>query len=191
MGVDALDQTICPSVLGMTKCSIAFGRWPHAIEHLVIGLMQQNTWSFPAPQDKQFGLLHPHPLNNCIIYYGSQLLAVGILLLPSSSQLAVVRPPITNVLVKIAGTIYLCGTPKFITGFQWGSSCSIFSFADHTLFVVLYLYVLQLYCLFFFDLRHLTIPLLVSSQYSQCHSISFELRFEFLICIYIVDVFTT
>jgi len=23
MGVDAIDQTICPSVLGMTKCSIA------------------------------------------------------------------------------------------------------------------------------------------------------------------------
>jgi hypothetical protein len=27
---------ICPEVLGMTKCSIAFGHWPHAIEHLVI-----------------------------------------------------------------------------------------------------------------------------------------------------------
>ena len=40
MGVDAIDETICPSVLGMTKCSIAFGRWPHAIEHLVIGRMQ-------------------------------------------------------------------------------------------------------------------------------------------------------
>ena len=38
MGVDAIDQTICPSVLGMTKCSIAFGRWPHAIEH--VDLMQ-------------------------------------------------------------------------------------------------------------------------------------------------------
>jgi hypothetical protein len=36
MGVDAIDQTMCPSVLGMTKCSIAFGRWPDAIEHLVI-----------------------------------------------------------------------------------------------------------------------------------------------------------
>jgi hypothetical protein len=36
MGVNAIDQTICPSVLGMTKCSIAFRRWPHAIEHLVI-----------------------------------------------------------------------------------------------------------------------------------------------------------
>jgi hypothetical protein len=34
--VDAIDETIYPSVLGMTKCSIAFGRWPHAIEHLVI-----------------------------------------------------------------------------------------------------------------------------------------------------------
>jgi hypothetical protein len=32
MGVDAIDETIYPSVLGMTKCSIAFGRWPHAIE---------------------------------------------------------------------------------------------------------------------------------------------------------------
>ena len=31
MGVDAIDQTICLSVLGMTKCSIAFGRWPHHI----------------------------------------------------------------------------------------------------------------------------------------------------------------
>jgi hypothetical protein len=30
MGVDAIDQTIYPSVLGMTKCSIEFGR------HLVI-----------------------------------------------------------------------------------------------------------------------------------------------------------
>jgi hypothetical protein len=26
MGVDAIDQTICPEVLGMTKCYIAFGR---------------------------------------------------------------------------------------------------------------------------------------------------------------------
>ena len=25
MGVDAIDQTMCPSVLGMTKCTIAFG----------------------------------------------------------------------------------------------------------------------------------------------------------------------
>jgi hypothetical protein len=31
MGVDAINQTICPSVLGMTKCSIAFGRWPHPV----------------------------------------------------------------------------------------------------------------------------------------------------------------
>ena len=36
MGVDAIDQTSCPSVQGMTKCFIAFGRWPHAIEHLDI-----------------------------------------------------------------------------------------------------------------------------------------------------------
>ena len=31
MGVDAIDQTICPEVLGMTKCSIASGQRPHAI----------------------------------------------------------------------------------------------------------------------------------------------------------------
>jgi hypothetical protein len=46
MGVDAIDQTICPSVLGMTKCSIAFGHWPHAIEHLVIpSTSGQIDWS--------------------------------------------------------------------------------------------------------------------------------------------------
>jgi hypothetical protein len=26
MGVDAIDQSICPEVLGMTKCSIAWGQ---------------------------------------------------------------------------------------------------------------------------------------------------------------------
>ena len=57
MGVDAIDQTICPEVLGMTKCSIAWGQRPNAIEHLV----------FPAPEGKSFGLLHPYPLNNCFI----------------------------------------------------------------------------------------------------------------------------
>jgi hypothetical protein len=58
MGVDAIDQTICPSVLGMTKCSIAFGRWPHAIEHLVIPHTSgQIVWS-----------IAPHPLNNCILF---------------------------------------------------------------------------------------------------------------------------
>ena len=36
MGVDAIDETICPEVLGMTKCSIAWGQRPNAIEHLVI-----------------------------------------------------------------------------------------------------------------------------------------------------------
>jgi hypothetical protein len=35
MGVDAIDQTICPSVLGMTKCSIAFGRWPHDLNIVI------------------------------------------------------------------------------------------------------------------------------------------------------------
>jgi hypothetical protein len=36
MDVDAIDQTICPEVLGMTKCSIAWGQRSNAIEHLVI-----------------------------------------------------------------------------------------------------------------------------------------------------------
>ena len=45
MGVDAIDQTICPPVLGMTKCSIAFGRWPHAIEHLVIPSTSGQIWN--------------------------------------------------------------------------------------------------------------------------------------------------
>jgi hypothetical protein len=49
LGVDAIDQTICPSVLGMTKCSIAFGRWPHAIEHLVIpSTSGQIDWSIAS-----------------------------------------------------------------------------------------------------------------------------------------------
>jgi hypothetical protein len=49
MGVDAIDQTICPSVLGMTKCSIAFGRWPHAIEHFVIPSTEgQIVWSIES-----------------------------------------------------------------------------------------------------------------------------------------------
>ena len=47
MGVDAIDQTIYPSVLGMTKCSIAFGRWPHVIEHLVIP-SGQIVWSIAS-----------------------------------------------------------------------------------------------------------------------------------------------
>ena len=65
MGVDAIDQTICPSVLGMTKCSIAFGicpsvlgmtkcsiafgHLPHAIEHLVIpSTSGQIVWSIAS-----------------------------------------------------------------------------------------------------------------------------------------------
>ena len=35
-GVDAIDQTICPEVQGMTNYSIAWGQRPNAIEHLVI-----------------------------------------------------------------------------------------------------------------------------------------------------------
>jgi hypothetical protein len=46
MGVDAIDQTICPEVQGMTKCSIAWGQRPNAIEHLVIPSTEgQIVWS--------------------------------------------------------------------------------------------------------------------------------------------------
>jgi hypothetical protein len=46
MGVDAIDQTICPEVRGMTKCSIAWGLRPNAIEHLVIpSTEEQIVWS--------------------------------------------------------------------------------------------------------------------------------------------------
>jgi hypothetical protein len=49
MGVDTIDQTICPSVLGMTKCSITFARWPHAIENLVIPSTEgQIVWSIAS-----------------------------------------------------------------------------------------------------------------------------------------------
>ena len=42
MGMDAIDQTICPSVLGMTN-------WPHAIEHLVIPSTEgQTVWSIAS-----------------------------------------------------------------------------------------------------------------------------------------------
>jgi hypothetical protein len=55
MGVDAIDQTICPSVLGMTKCSIAFGRWPHAVEHLVISSTSgQIDWSIASTPINSF-----------------------------------------------------------------------------------------------------------------------------------------
>jgi hypothetical protein len=52
MGVDAIDQTICPEMLGMTKCSIASGQPmppPHAIEHLVIpSTSGQIAWSIAS-----------------------------------------------------------------------------------------------------------------------------------------------
>jgi len=36
MGLDAIDQTICPEVLGMTKCSIAFGQHPHPLNNCIL-----------------------------------------------------------------------------------------------------------------------------------------------------------
>ena len=46
----AIDWNICPLVLGITKGSIALGRW-----------------SFPGHQGKYSSPLHPQPLNNWII----------------------------------------------------------------------------------------------------------------------------
>jgi hypothetical protein len=49
MGMDAIDQTICPEVLGMTKCSIARGQRLNAIEHLVIPRTEgQIVWSIAS-----------------------------------------------------------------------------------------------------------------------------------------------
>ena len=49
MGVDAIDQTVCPEVQGTTKCSIAGGQPPNAIEHLVIPSTEgQIVWSIAS-----------------------------------------------------------------------------------------------------------------------------------------------
>ena len=41
MGVDAIDQSICPEVLGMTKCSIAWGQQYKTKDSLVINNIKQ------------------------------------------------------------------------------------------------------------------------------------------------------
>jgi hypothetical protein len=43
MGVDAIDQSICPEVLGMTKCSIALG-------HEVLGMTKGQMYQSIAPE---------------------------------------------------------------------------------------------------------------------------------------------
>jgi hypothetical protein len=49
MGVDAINQTIRPEMLGMTKCSIAWSQRPNAIEHLVITSTEgQIVWSIAS-----------------------------------------------------------------------------------------------------------------------------------------------
>ena len=49
MGDEAIDQNICPSVLGTIKCSIALGRWPRAIEHLIVpSTSRQMFWSIAS-----------------------------------------------------------------------------------------------------------------------------------------------
>jgi hypothetical protein len=49
MGVQAIDQALFPSVLGMTK------------------VFYRTLWSFPIPREKYFDLLPALPLNNCIL----------------------------------------------------------------------------------------------------------------------------
>jgi len=58
MGVQAIDQTIFPTVFGKTKVfysprSLTSGNW--------------TLWSFPIPLGKYFDLLPALPLNNCIL----------------------------------------------------------------------------------------------------------------------------
>jgi hypothetical protein len=45
----AIDWNICPLVLGMTKDYIALGRWPRAIEHLVIPRTSGQIFQSIAP----------------------------------------------------------------------------------------------------------------------------------------------
>ena len=58
MGVQAIDQTIFPSVLGKTK---VFCR-PRSLAS-----DNRTLWSFPIPREKYFDLLPALPLNNCIL----------------------------------------------------------------------------------------------------------------------------
>ena len=49
MDVDAIDKAIYPEVLEMTKCSIAWGQRPNAMEHLVIPSTEgQIVWSIAS-----------------------------------------------------------------------------------------------------------------------------------------------
>ena len=64
-----------------------------------------------------------------------------------------------------AGTAYPSGAPQFISGFQWVSCSSVFSFMYifcRSLFVLLSLFFWPLCCLFFFDLRILITPFVSS-----------------------------
>jgi hypothetical protein len=57
MGVQAIDQTIFPSVLGKTKVL-------YCTRSLTSG--NRTLWSFPIPQNKYFDLLHALTFNNSI-----------------------------------------------------------------------------------------------------------------------------
>jgi hypothetical protein len=71
--------------------------------------------------------------------------------------------------------------PRFLVGFVY----PIFSFICmfcRSLFVLLYFFFWSLYCLFFFDLRILTTPLIsLSSSYSRNTSFTLILIFTFLL----------
>ena len=60
MEVQAIDQTIFPSVMGKT---ILF----YCPQSLTSGNI--TLWSFPIPQEKYFDLFPALPLNNCILSY--------------------------------------------------------------------------------------------------------------------------
>ena len=85
------------------------------------------------------------------------------------------------------------GTPEFTPGFQWGACYSIFSFMCmfcRQLFVLLSFFFCPLCCLFFFDLRILSIPLLSSNssftkrEEDLAYRTSFTPPFFLLKCLY-------
>jgi hypothetical protein len=63
MGVQVIDQTIFPSVLGKTKVF-------YRPQSLISG--NRTLWSFPIPWRKYFDLLPALPLNNCMLLPGEK-----------------------------------------------------------------------------------------------------------------------
>jgi len=65
--VQAIDQTIFPTVFGKTEVL-------YRPRSLTSG--NRTLWSFPTPREKYFDLLPALPLNNCILLPNCQVLHV-------------------------------------------------------------------------------------------------------------------